>query len=343
MKNLRFILASFWVVMGLFVATTAFAKNNDIVTETARKHFRAGVSYIDDPTGPKYEEAYREFHKAFAESPVYKILSNIGLCALNLERDGEAIDAYQRFLAEAKSEDIPADKRKLMERDIAMLKASLVTLDLSGVPESMTLTDERLTSKGSAVVNRYELTKGKLTLGIHPGHHKITATAEGFEPLTWDFEADSATTHRHVFELKPIVTPSTNDAKKTSTIVVAPLETQKTRQTPKLVYVGAIATGVFAIGATVTGLIASSKKTDFEKANTGSNPQKAEDLRESGKTFALMTDIGIGASVLSAIGTAVVYFTAPSVESDSKLSRARLRFYPDVSPTQTSIWVSGQF
>jgi hypothetical protein len=343
MKNLRFILASFLVVMGLFVATTAFAKNNDTVTETARKHFRAGVSYIDDPTGPKYEEAYREFHKAFAESPVYKILSNIGLCALNLERDGEAIDAYQRFLAEAKSEDIPADKRKLMERDIAMLKASLVTLDLSGVPESMTLTDERLTSKGSAVVNRYDLTKGKLTLGIHPGHHKITATAEGFEPLTWDFEADSATTHHHVFELKPIVAPSTSDVKKTSTVVVAPPETQKTKQTPKLVYAGAVATGIFAIGATVTGLIASSKKTDFEKANTGNNPQKAEDLRKSGKTFALLTDIGIGASVLSAIGTAVVYFTAPSVVTESKPSLARVQVNPDIRPTQASISISGQF
>ena len=180
--NYRQRFAFLWVLLGLFVATTAFAQGNVVVTETARKHLKAGVAYIDDPSGPKYEEAYREFHKAYAESPTYKIMTNIGLCALNLERDGEAIDAYQKFLAGAQDEDIPKNKRTLMERDIATLKASLVTLTLVGKPNNLVLSDERSTSKGGAVVNRYELAGGKLSLGIHPGHHRITASAEGFEP-----------------------------------------------------------------------------------------------------------------------------------------------------------------
>lgn len=294
-------------------------------------------------TIPKYEEAYREFHKAYADSPTYKILTNIGLCALNLERDGEAIDAYQRFLAEAKAEDIPQDKRKLMERDIAMLKASLVTLNFSSQPVRLILQDERLTSKGGSVVNRYEIRDGKLTLGIHPGHHRITATVEGFEPQTWDFEADSATTHSHAFELTPIAAPAKNDAVKSNVAVTAPPENPSKKRTPTLVYVGAATTGVFAIGATVTGVIASSKKSDFDKANTGENPDEADELRKSGKTFALITDIGIGAAVLSAIGTAIVYFTAPTTKVETKQPVACVKVSPSFGPATAGLSVLGQF
>jgi hypothetical protein len=332
------------VLLGCFVATTAFAQSKVNVTETARKHFRAGVAYIDDPTGPKYEEAYREFHKAYAESPSYKILSNIGLCALNLERDGEAIDAYQRFLADAKAEDIPQDKRKLMERDIAMLKASLVTVSITVKPGKLTLQDERLTSKGGSFVNRYEVTNGELVLGIHPGHHRVTATAEGFEPQTWDFEADSASSHERTFELQAKASPAVENSSKTNLAVTAPPVTHAKKSIPTLVYVGAAATGVFAIGATVTGIVANSKKSDFDEANTGENPSKAKDLRNSGKTFSLITDIGIGAAALSAIGTAIVYFTTSSTtKTEVNSSTAKLNVSPAFSTTVAGLNVSGQF
>jgi hypothetical protein len=82
------LLARLLLALGLFIATTASAQNKPadvIITENARKHFKAGVAYIEDPSGPKYEEAYLEFHKAYNESPTYKILTNIGLCALNCQ------------------------------------------------------------------------------------------------------------------------------------------------------------------------------------------------------------------------------------------------------------------
>jgi hypothetical protein len=104
-----------------------------------------------------------------------------------------------------------------------------------------------------------------------------------------------------------------------------------------------VATGVFAIGATVTGLVAHSKKSDFDKANDGSNPSKASDLRDSGKTFALITDIGIGAAVLSAVGTAIVYFAAPSGKTETKTPVARLRVDSTIGPAQAGLSVSGQF
>ena len=56
---------------------------------------------LQDPKAPRYEDAYREFKAAYAASPSYKILGNLGLCAMKIERDAEAIDAYEKYLKEA--------------------------------------------------------------------------------------------------------------------------------------------------------------------------------------------------------------------------------------------------
>jgi hypothetical protein len=350
--KLRHSLLGLLFSLGLFVATSAFAQKKDVVvTDHARQHFKAGVAYIDDPTGPKYEEAYGEFHQAYAESPSYKILSNIGLCALNLERDGEAIDAYTRFLAVAKAEDIPADKRKLTERDIAMLKASLVTITFSSVPADVILIDERLPTKGSNVTNRYELKGGKLTLGIHPGQHRFTVKAEGYEPQTWEIDAASSSTHSHEFKLVSATKPASanpveqkTDTAKSNLAVTAPPETPTKNSTPTVVYVGLAATGAFAIAATVTGLIANSKKNEYNDVNSGgTEPDKARDLRDSFKSYALMTDIGIGAAIVSAGTTAILYFTAPSKKQETKPVARRFNFEPVFTPTHTGFSVSGQF
>src|SRR4051812_8414633 len=76
------------------VASPAIAHADDVqITPEARGRFSAGVNLLKDPEGPRYEEAYREFKAAYAASPSYKILGNLGLCAMKLERDEEAIAA----------------------------------------------------------------------------------------------------------------------------------------------------------------------------------------------------------------------------------------------------------
>ncbi|MGC4068578.1 MAG: hypothetical protein QM784_28795 [Polyangiaceae bacterium] len=234
-----------------------------------------------------------------------------------------------------------------------MLKASLVKITITHEPGTLVLSDERIPSKGSSIINRYESKSGKTSLGIHPGHHRITAIAEGFEPQTWDFEADSASTHDHVFKLKPVgstdaaatapgVDATKNDAQ-SSAAVTTPSETQK-RSIPTLVYVGAAATGVFAISATVTGILAGKKHDDYDRLNDkGTDPDQARNLRDKGKTYALLTDIGIGAAVLSAAGTAILYFTAPKSTVETKTGQRRFIVEPTIAPSQAGLAVSGQF
>src|SRR5579859_5544266 len=109
--------ASVFLVAG--VAGHAVAADAPI-TDEARTHFAAGVNLLRDPDGARYEEAYREFKAAYAASPSYKILGNLGLCAMKLERDGEAIDAYSNYLARAS--DLDPSEAKQVTTDLQTLR-----------------------------------------------------------------------------------------------------------------------------------------------------------------------------------------------------------------------------
>src|SRR5262245_25772706 len=105
------VLSLAFVVLAAAAASTAApsARADDVtITEEARTHFAAGVALLQDPKAPRYEEAYREFKAAYSSAPSYKILGNLGLCAMKIERDGEAIEAYSKYLEQAGS-DLSAD------------------------------------------------------------------------------------------------------------------------------------------------------------------------------------------------------------------------------------------
>jgi hypothetical protein len=364
--NLSRLLASGLLLLSLFGATTAFGAD-DAAEKEAEKHFAAGLAYVDDPAGAKLEEAYREFHAAYVLVPSYKIYSNIGYCALYLERDAEAIDMYRKFLANANAKEMTPRQRKQMETDIQTLSASLVTVTLSTVPDKVTIIDERFPSRGTSKVNRYPGTSGRVELGIHPGTHKITVTAEGYESQSWEIEADPASKHHHEFKLLPLGGAKSAGATGTGTgtdaggvassspsasAVIAPPETSS-RRTPTMVYVGAAATGVFAITATVTGLLAQSKKSDLVEFNKdGLHPQEAQSARDSAKLYALFTDIGIGAALLSAGATMYFYLSAPKHAPEGKSATAlstgtpsarTWSVVPSLGPDRANLSVSGSF
>src|SRR5205814_2459788 len=90
--------------------------------DEAKKYFETGVGYLDDPDGERVEEAYHAFRRAYELSKSPKVLGNIGLCAMRLERDGEAIDAYSEYL---ELPDIDAEERAQIEKDLRALSTSV--------------------------------------------------------------------------------------------------------------------------------------------------------------------------------------------------------------------------
>ncbi|HEY5959420.1 MAG TPA: hypothetical protein VIV60_22835 [Polyangiaceae bacterium] len=305
------------VLILLFCGNASAAIN---LSPEARSHFEAGIAYVDDPNGSNWEDALKEFRAAHELSHAWQMLTNIGLCALNLERDGEAIAAYKEYLTHSRDKDFSARQRKQIESDVAMLSASLVEVTVEVEPAEAVVTDERRNSKGNLVVNHYVIKDGRSTIGLHPGLHKLTVQSQGYVDAEWSFNADPGSTHQHRFKLDsskkeetaPAALPERAAAKPSE--AAEPPETSP-RNTPTGVYVGLATTGALVAAATVTGIIALDKDSSFNQAT---DPAQADRLKSTGKTFALVTDIELGAAVVSAGITAYLYFTAPKKRTESK-------------------------
>ena len=110
--------------------------------DEGKRAFAAGVILLQDPDGAKYEEAIVQFHRAYELVGSWKILGNVGLCALKLERDGEAIDAYEKYLDGGKKEIAP-DERTQVERDSVALRAQVSHATLQLPAGGGSIVDER--------------------------------------------------------------------------------------------------------------------------------------------------------------------------------------------------------
>jgi hypothetical protein len=182
------------------LAASAARAANDTINEDARKHFNAGVSLLQDPDGARYEDAYREFEAAYTASSSPKVLGNIGYCALKLERDGEAISAYSRYLQEVKDVD-PAEAAQIA-RDVATLRAGLVRVTVNVDTPDATVVDRRIPVRGEPITNLYGPATGKLEMGIRPGHHVIEVKVNGQPSQSWEFDAQPSATLTRSFSMK---------------------------------------------------------------------------------------------------------------------------------------------
>jgi hypothetical protein len=308
------------------------------ITDEARKHFAAGVALLKDPDGARYEEAYGEFKVAYQASPSWKILGNLGLAAMKLERDGEAIEAFARYLDEGKKE-IDAAERADMERDLTTLRASAVTVTVTTKPAQVFVTDERVPVQGSPVRNRYQSQDGSLRLQIRPGHHVMTASVDGKSPQRLEFDAEPGSTRSLAFDFETpaAAPPAAIPAPSPRPAAPAPAPRAAERPVPTSVWVGTAVTSSFTLGAAIVGVLALGKNSDYETAN-GVDAARAKSLRDETGTLNLVTDVLIGAAVVSAGVTTYLYLKRP--ERDAAL---QLRVGPQIGLNQGGLKLEGAF
>src|SRR5689334_22822696 len=188
------------LILALSTGSVAAFAADVPISEDARSHFTAGVSFLQDPDGARYEEALREFQAAYAISPSWKILGNLGLAAMKLERDGEARDAMRGYL-DGGGKQLDPQERAQMERDLQALEASLVVVHLEATPNGITLVDERQPLTGGPIINRYGPLTGPVDLGVRAGHHRFTAKLEGYADQVWEVEGQPRGKLSHSFVL----------------------------------------------------------------------------------------------------------------------------------------------
>jgi len=323
----------------LAIAFAAKSSRADVpISAESRAHFAAGVNMLKDPEAPRYEDAYREFTAAYAASPSSKILGNLGLCAMKLERDEEAVAAYDKYLAESK--DLKPSEVQQVSADLATLRAGLVHVTVDSDPPGARLVDVRLPVRGEKITNAYGPIVQSTGLGLHAGSHQITAKLEGYPDQTWEFEASAGQTlpqHPFVFT-KPVasILPS---APPPVTAEPMPVVVIKRPLTPGF-WIGVTATGALTVATVVTGVLALGKHSQFVTDNNGQDPTEAQSVKSSGQTLNVINDACFGGAIAAAVVTTILYFSRPAVEVAATPS-VRRNAKTRVQLTPTLGWAAG--
>jgi hypothetical protein len=307
-----------------------------LITPAARAEFKRGVALLRDRAGARYAEAYEAFQAAYAESPSPKILGNLGLCAMKLERDGEAVEAYERYLGEVGA--VNRREQRQIVQDLVKLRKRSSKVEIAVTPKSgVTLTDERLPSGGATIINEYGIEDGAFEMRLYRGRHRITFEADGFEPTTWEVEiGKTAVEHRVALVAIPVPEPDP-PAKP------APDKTDNPAGGfPSLGFVIAAATtGALGIATGVVGGLALSNKSSFDEAVAAEDAAEATRLRDRGQvlngaTDALLVSTGVAAGV-------AVVFLILDLAGEDEPEAAALWVWPAAGPGTGGLALRGTF
>lgn len=313
------------------------------ISDSARAHFNAGVNLLQDPDGARYEEAYREFKAAYADSPSWKMLGNLGLAAMKLERDGEAIEAYEKYLSEGGSE-LDPEERSQIERDLATLSAGVVKLELE-LPAGASVVDERIPVRERPVLNLYEATEPRLSLGIRAGHHRFTVRLAGHQDAVWEVDARPGSRLTHRFELVPLRSPASDVSD--SGLPSSAWSTQKTL---------GVALGGLGVVSAVVGTVFffqyKSSNDDAKAVCSGGtacpegSARRHSDLVDDARSARTFTYVGWGLGAAALVAGGALYFSASSPKAEAQATSTQPHGWslvPALSPEHVGAHVSGRF
>lgn len=301
-------------VLAANLAQPALAADPEISAE-ARGYFRNGVELLQsDP--PNYQDAYYQFKLAYEGSNSWKVLGNLGFCALKLERDGEALEYYEEYLKRG-GQEIVREEREAIERDMLLVRGNAVSLEIRSPSGEIEIHDQRA---GSAVgAQKYTLTGGERTFRVRAGAHTLAAIDQQGKRLTWSVALRPGETASRVFDFnapEPQTEPETPQQGK---IVAVDSEAKTPRAGSwwsPLRTVGFITAGfgAVAMGAAIpTWLVAESRKHQADKPETQggcpADPKIDCPVFDQAQTYAKATTVLlIAGGGVAAVGLGMVLF-----------------------------------
>lgn len=141
--------------------------------------------------------ALDKFNQAYDQYPSPKLLFNIGQSSRDLGRQVEAMNAFERFLAEAT--DAPADMVAEAKSSVGELEGKLGKLQIQCE------TDQAEIGVDGKIVGKAPL--GRL-IWARPGRHQVTAELARFAPAVEEVEVKANWVHTVVITLQPATTPA---------------------------------------------------------------------------------------------------------------------------------------
>lgn len=241
----------------------------------ARKHYDLGLKLYEDGN---YEAARIEFERAFSIAPSYRILYNIGLAYRSLNNYVDALNAFERYLAEGGSE-VPKDRRESVEKEIAELRPRIARVNVTtNVPGAEISVD-------GVVVAKAPLAKPVV---VNPGLRKITAGAPGYLPVTKTITVASSEQTNIDIQIEKLSQTQYIERKQNPWVL------------PTII--GWSATGAAAIGTGVVGALALGAKNDQEDklSQPGVTADELSQARDKTQTLSGATDVLLATTIVFA-------------------------------------------
>lgn len=195
----------------------------------ADRYFKSGVALFKEA---KYSEALAEFQRAYEIAPHPLVLYNIAGCHRELSQYGDAVKAYERFLAEGKGQ-VPASRLTAAQTELDSIYARIARVTVTVSPDGATLLVD-----GNPLGTLVEM-----PLILSPGEHKLVGRAPGrkdAERTVKVASGDELTVELHLAEV-----PAEPDVE--VAVAVAPRATTRPR---RFALGAAFGTNLMALGDT---------------------------------------------------------------------------------------------
>jgi hypothetical protein len=228
------------------------------------------------------------------------------------------IAAYDKFLADPEASRVgDSQLAEARERQLALVNKTLGTVTITTVPPNAQVTVDGKAQTGQS----------PLTLQLAPGVHKLSVAAEGFVAKEVEVTVEKGGKLTQAVELT--AEPKPEPAAAPPPAPAAPAETAKKRSSKVPAYVTLGLAGAGAVVGTVFGVMALSKKGDFDDEPTTKN---ADDTERN----ALVADMAFGVALTLGV-TGIVLLTSKDDSETAKLERL------EKLPKRTTVSVAPYF
>jgi hypothetical protein len=271
-------------------ANTSDAAKSERVAE-ARAHFKKGVSFYDRAD---FASAIVEFQRAYALQPAYRLLYNLGQVNDELHDYAAAERHFRAYLLDG-GDEIPAERRAEVNHELDNLRDRIASLRLQTDRSGAHLfVDER--SVGWSPLDK--------PVRVNPGRRRIVAEHAGYPQLNKLVDIAAGETLTVKLDLGPPLAAANGHRDNTTASATEadgldwPLWT-------------GIATGVLAAGSGTLGYLAARDADGYHSLIAGPTTRRdLDDLGARTKREAAVSDVLLGAAIVTGVVTVVLLLTA---------------------------------
>ena len=294
---------------------------------TSHEHFNRGVEYVHDGD---LKGALIEFKRAYAVSPNYRVLYNLGQVANALGRYTEAQDYFQRYLNDGQ-EEVTSERKRDVEAHLSKLAGRIATLVLStNVPGAEIFVDD-VSVGTSPLQGPVKVSSGTRTVAaVSTGRPRVSQVVDVAGGDTVALQLNFPQNNEVASAPAPL-----------PAIASQPQRAAEARSGNPALWLG-ITSGALLVGAGVMGYLTIRDAESYDDAVARkTSVRELEDLDSRASTKALVTDVLLGATVIATGITVLVALSGNG--SERREPTAKTERGAKVSLGMGSLSVRGAF